>query len=132
MPTIDPIADLCTRIRNAALRKHQTVRVPASRIKREILRVLKDEGFIENWVQLPEKPQNVFEIVLKYDRHGDSVIRAIKRISKPGRRVHRKVTEIRPVLNGQGIAIYTTSQGVLSDRDCRRNNIGGEVLCHVW
>lgn len=132
MSLTDPIADLLTRIRNATMRKHATTVVPYSRIKQNVVEVLEKEGFIEKW-ELQEKTVfNEIVISLRYDKTGDSVIRKIERASRPGLRVHASVDEIQPVLNGQGIAIVTTSKGVLSDRDCRRQHVGGEVLCRVW
>lgn len=128
----DPIADLCTRIRNAKMRNHTTVMVPHSKIKQHIVEVLHEEGFIEGWELKEQSPQSQMLISLRYSESGESVIRTIKRISKPGRRVHAKANDIKPVLGGQGIAIVTTSKGVLSDRECRKQNTGGEVLCHVW
>lgn len=128
----DPISDLCTRIRNAKMRNHPKVTIPYSKIKQHIVEVLHDEGFIDNWEVQDQKPQSSIIVSLKYSQAGESVIRTIKRISKPGCRVHAKATEIKPVLGGQGIAIVTTSKGILSDSECRKQNTGGEVLCHVW
>jgi len=129
----DPIADFLTRIRNAVQRKHATVSIPASRLKREMARVLSEEGFIES-VETDQdaKGHPTIVIGLKYDDQGDSVIRGLKRISRPGLRKHSGHAELEPVLNGQGIAIVTTSQGVLTDRDCRTRQVGGEVLCNIW
>lgn len=128
----DPIADLCTRIRNAKMRSYPTVKIPHSKIKARILDVLRKEGFIEKWEHQEEKPQSWLMVSLKYDDQGESAIRTIERVSKPGKRVHSKVSEIKPVLRGQGIAVVTTSKGVLSDRECREQNMGGEILCQVW
>lgn len=128
----DPIADLCTRIRNTTMRHYPTVSIPHSKIKERIVEVLQKEGFIEKWSLKEEKPQSRIVVYLKYNESGGSVIRTINRISKSGCRVHLKVSEIKPILGGQGIAIVTTSKGVLSDRECREQNTGGEVLCHVW
>ena len=129
----DPVADFLTRIRNATMRKHGNLSTPSSNLRVEIAKVLEKEGFIENWNAykndrgLPE-----LEVTLKYDKHGESVIRGLKRISSPGLRRHCGFKELTPVLNGQGIAIVTTSHGVLTDIDCRQQKIGGEVLAHVW
>ena len=128
----DPIADLCTRIRNAKMRQYSSVRIPHSIIKQHIVEVLQKEGFIEKWEIKEEQTQLQIVVYLKYTDMGESIIRTIQRISKPGRRVHLKVSDIKPVLGGQGIAIITTSRGVLSDRECREQNTGGEILCHVW
>ena len=128
----DPIADLCTRIRNAKMRQYSSVRIPHSKIKLQIVEVLKKEGFIEKWEFKEEQAQSQIVVHLKYTETGESTIRTIRRISKPGRRVHLKVADIKPVLGGQGIAIITTSRGVLSDKECREKNTGGEILCHVW
>ena len=128
----DPIADLCTRIRNAKMRRYPKVKIPHSKIKERILDVLHKEGFIEKWERKEEKPQPWLVVSLKYDASGESAIRAIQRVSKPGKRVHSKVSEIKPILRGQGIAVVTTSKGVLSDKECRAQNTGGEILCQVW
>ncbi len=128
----DPIADLCTRIRNAKMRQYSSVRIPHSKIKEHIVEVLQKEGFIKKWEIKEEQTQLQIVIYLKYTDMGESIIRTIQRISKPGCRVHLKVSDIKPVLGGQGIAIITTSRGVLSDRECREQNTGGEILCHVW
>ena len=128
----DPIADLCTRIRNAKMRQYSSVRIPHSKIKLQIVEVLKKEGFIEKWEIKEEQAQSQIVVHLKYTETGKSTIRTIRRISKPGRRIHLKVADIKPVLGGQGIAIITTSRGVLSDKECREKNTGGEILCHVW
>ncbi len=128
----DPIADLCTRIRNAKMRQYPSVRIPHSKIKRQIVEVLKKEGFIEKWEIKEDQAQSQIVVHLKYTERGESTIRTIQRISKPGCRVHLKVADIKPVLGGQGIAIITTSKGVLSDKECREKNTGGEILCHVW
>lgn len=128
----DPIADLCTRIRNAKMRNYPTVSIPHSKIKERIVEVLCKEGFIEKWEHKEEKPQAWIIVSLKYNANNDSVIRNIERVSKPGCRVHSKVSEIKPVLRGQGIAVVTTSKGVLSDKECREQNTGGEILCRIW
>jgi small subunit ribosomal protein S8 len=128
----DPIADLLTRIRNANMRKHPTVKVPASKVKTRILEVMEKEGFIERFeVSQEEKFPNLV-VYLKYDRNGDRVIRNIERVSTPGLRIYAKSKDLKPVLNGQGIAVITTSSGLLSDRECRAKNVGGEVVCRIW
>ena len=132
MVMTDPIADMLTRIRNALLRGHRTVNVPASQIKEGILAALKREGYIEDYRTVEMEPQNVLRIYLKWGPKGEHVIEHISRESTPGRRVYRKVAEIRPVLRGIGVAIYSTPLGILSDRECRRQRVGGELLCTVW
>ena len=133
MSMSDPVADFLTHIRNAIMRKHATVDSPSSKLKVEIARVLKDEGFIEDVLTYnDERGRPRIEVTLKYDKHGDSVIRGLKRISTPGLRRHMGYAELPPVLNGQGIAIVTTSKGVRTDLSCRESKVGGEVLCHVW
>lgn len=133
MSMTDPIADFLTHIRNALMRKHALVESPSSKIKVEIARVLKEEGFILDWnMTEDERGMPRIALELKYDKNGESVIRGIKRISKPGLRHHAGCQEMRPVQNGQGIAVVTTSKGLMTDFACRDQNIGGEVLCHVW
>ena len=130
MSMSDPVADLLTRIRNANMRNKDSLELLSSRMKLNIVKVLKDEGFITNW-ELDEKgkfPQ--LRIWLKYV-DDLPVIREIKRVSKPGLRLHTKGKDCKPVLNGQGISILSTSKGIMSDRQCRNDNIGGEVLCTV-
>lgn len=130
MSMSDPVADLLTRIRNANMRNKDSLELLSSRMKLSIVKVLKDEGFITNW-ELDEKgkfPQ--LRIWLKYV-DDLPVIREIKRVSKPGLRLYTKGKDCKPVLNGQGISILSTSKGILSDRQCRNDNIGGEVLCTV-
>ena len=131
MVMTDPIADMLTRIRNANLRKHPTVSVPSSKIKLEILRVLKEEGYISDFVKIEDEKQGMISITLKYVNK-TSVIKGIKRISKPGLKVYAKRNELPKVLNGLGVAIVSTSGGVMSDREARQKNLGGEVLAFVW
>jgi len=132
MTMTDPIADMLTRIRNAIRVGKKTVDVPASRLKEGILDVLKREGFIEDYKTGESGAVRTIRVWLKYSRLGESVIREIRRESKPGRRIYRPVEEIKPVLRGTGIAVVSTSRGILSDRECRRQHVGGEVLCRVW
>ena len=133
MSMTDPIADFLTHIRNALMRKHALVESPSSKIKAEIARVLKEEGFILDWnMSEDERGLPRIAVGLKYDENGESVIRGIKRISRPGLRRHEGCQEMRPVHNGQGIAVITTSKGLMTDFDCREQKIGGEVICHVW
>ncbi len=131
----DPIADMLTRIRNAAMARHKQVLVPASKMKVEIARILKEEGFIERYDVGQEKPQPMLRIILKYDnsvRPPRPVIQGLQRVSKPGRRIYVKRREIPYVRSGLGIAILSTSKGVMTDREARRQNVGGEVICYVW
>ena len=133
MSMTDPIADFLTHIRNAMMRKHAQVSSPASRVKSEIARVLKQEGFIEDWSTAEDERGHARIVVdLKYDTRGDSVIRGIKRISTPGIRRHQGYKKMLPVYNGQGIAILTTSHGMMTDLECRERKIGGELICQVW
>ena len=131
MVMTDPIADMLTRIRNANQRKHATVLVPSSNIKLEILRVLKEEGYISDFAKIEDEKQGMISITLKYVNKA-SVIKGIKRISKPGLKVYAKRNELPKVLNGLGVAVVSTSGGVMSDREARQKNLGGEVLAFVW
>ncbi len=138
----DPIADMLTRIRNAVRARHAAVDMPTSKVKRGVADVLKREGYIWDWEELDMEvqqgsrtkklPYKVLRIHLKYGPNGEQVIRHIRRISKPGRRIYSKVQDLRPVLNGLGIAVLSTNRGVLSDREARTQKVGGEVLCEVW
>lgn len=128
----DPIADMLTRIRNANRVKMDKVDIPSSRIKIEIAKILKEEGFIKSYKIIKDKKQGVLRMNLKYTPEGDSVISDLKRISKPGRRVYVGKDEIPYVMGGVGVAILTTSQGILTDKECRQRGVGGEVLCYVW
>jgi small subunit ribosomal protein S8 len=127
----DPIADMLTRIRNAMQIKAEKVDIPISKMKLEIAKILKEEGFIRAYKILKDRRQGILRVIPKY-MDDESVITGLKRISKPGRRVYVGSDEIPSVMGGLGVAILTTSKGILSDRTCRRDNIGGEVLCHVW
>jgi len=128
----DPIADLLTRIRNAIIARHDRVDVPASRIKVAIVRILKDEGFIKNFKVSKDNKQGLIRIFLKYADHNAPVINGLERISKPGRRVYQRAAELEPVLSGLGVAILSTSSGVMTDKEARRQNLGGETLCQIW
>jgi small subunit ribosomal protein S8 len=129
----DTIADMLTRIRNANLAKHQIVQVPATKMTRNIVQVLKEEGYIEYFEEINETLQTFLLISLKYKgKKRECVITALKRISKPGLRVYANHKEIPKVLGGLGIAIISTSQGVMTDRQARHNGLGGEVLCYIW
>ncbi len=126
----DPIADMLTRIRNAGLARHDKTLVPASSLKKNIAEILKSEGFISEIRELPE--QRALEITLKYGRNRESVIDGIRRVSRPGRRVYVSHDDIPRVLSGLGVSILSTSRGVMSDKDARRQKVGGELLCEVW
>jgi small subunit ribosomal protein S8 len=128
----DPIADMLTRIRNAARSKMREVKIPSSKMKRGIAEVLKQEGYIEDFDQVDDGRQGILRIQLKYGALGESVITSLDRSSSPGRRVYKKVDDIPRVLNGLGVAIVSTSHGVLSDRVCREKNVGGELVCTVY
>ncbi len=128
----DPIADMLTRIRNAVRVERSHVDLPYSNIKKGIAEVLKSEGYIWNWEVIESQPCNTLRLTLKYGQNGERVIRHIKRLSKPGRRIYCASTELKPVLNGLGISVISSSSGVVSDRIARQKNIGGEVLCEIW
>jgi small subunit ribosomal protein S8 len=128
----DPIADMLTRIRNAVRVERPNVDMPLSHVKRGLAEVLKREGYIWDWQEVEEKPVNQLRIELKYGPNGERVIQRIRRISKPGCRVYRKARDLKPVLNGLGITILSTSRGVVSDREARQRKLGGEVLCEIW
>jgi len=128
----DPIADMLTRIRNAVRVEHPFVDVPTSQLKRGLAEVLKREGYIWDWEEIEAKPVRQLRVYLKYGPNGERVIRHIRRISKPGRRIYSPVAKLKPVLNGLGICILSTSRGILSDREARQRRLGGEVLCEVW
>lgn len=128
----DPIADMLTRIRNGVSVERAFVEVPASKVKRGLAEVLKREGYIWDWSEVEGEQVNSLRLDLKYGPNGERVIRKIKRVSKPGRRVYSRANELAPVLNGLGISVVSTSGGVLSDREARQKNLGGEVLCEIW
>ena len=127
----DPIADMLTRIRNAVRVDRPFVEMPLSRMRRGVAEVLKREGYIWDVTEVDGQPFKTLRIELKYGPNGEQVIQSIKRVSKPGRRIYAKSKELRPILNGLGISIISTSQGVVSDREARQQNLGGEVLCEV-
>lgn len=128
----DPIADMLTRIRNGVSVEQPFVEVPLSKVKRGVAEVLKREGYIWDWKEVEGKQVNSLRLDLKYGPNGERVIRKIKRVSKPGRRVYSRANELAPVLNGLGISVVSTSGGVLSDREARQKNLGGEILCEIW
>ncbi|SJZ91764.1 small subunit ribosomal protein S8 [Pilibacter termitis] len=132
MVMTDPIADFLTRIRNANMVKHDSFEVPASKIKRDIAEILKKEGFVKDVEYIEDDKQGVIRVFMKYGRDGERVITNLKRISKPGLRVYVKSADVPKVLNGLGIAIISTSEGVVTDKEARAKNVGGEVLAYVW
>ena len=133
MATTDPIADLLTRIRNAHLAKHDRLEVPASRLKRELGRILREQGFIAGCEDgTGDDGRPVLRIRLRYTNQGEPAIRHLQRVSKPGRRVYRRADHLKPVLNGLGVGIVSTSKGLLTDAQARADRVGGEVLCEVW
>lgn len=132
MVMTDPIADLLTRIHNANMVRHEKIEVPASNIKKQIAEILKREGFVRDVEYIEDNKQGIIRIFLKYGANNERVITGLKRISKPGLRVYAKTNEVPRVLNGLGIAIVSTSQGVLTDKEARQKQTGGEVLAYVW
>ena len=132
MVMTDPIADMLTRIRNANNAKHATVTVPSSNIKKAIAGILLEEGYIKNFKYIEDDKQGMLEIELKYGEDESKVISGIKRISKPGLRIYVSKEDVPKVLNGLGIAIISTSKGIMTDKEARRQNVGGEVLAFVW
>ncbi|MGD2294980.1 MAG: 30S ribosomal protein S8 [Candidatus Aminicenantes bacterium] len=132
MTLTDPIADLLTRIRNAAMAKHGNVSIPSSRIKVEIAKVLKEEGYISNFKVIDDSKQGVLKIALKYTKDNRSVISGLEKVSKPGCRIHCQKDSIPKVLDGLGIVIVSTSSGIATGKKCEELGVGGEVLCQVW
>jgi small subunit ribosomal protein S8 len=128
----DPVADMLTQIRNAVRVERSHVEMPLSKVKRGLAEVLKREGYIWDWQEVQGEPVKRLRIELKYGPNGERVIQRIRRVSKPGRRVYSSARELRPVLDGLGIQIISTSRGVISDREARQRKLGGEVLCEVW
>ena len=132
MAMSDPIADMLTQIRNAAKAKFNSVDIPGSKLKTDLAEVLKNEGFIKNYKFIKNDKQGIIRIYLKYSQGQKSVILGLKRISKPSRRVYVKSKEIKPVLNGMGIAVLSTSKGIMTDKKARKENLGGEIICNIW
>lgn len=132
MAMTDPIADFLTRIRNANMVKHESVEVPASKMKKSIAEILKNEGFVRDVEYIEDDKQGIIRVFLKYGKNNERVISGIRRISKPGLRSYVKADEVPKVLNGLGIAIVSTSEGVMTDKDARAKKIGGEVVAYVW
>ena len=132
MAISDPIADMLTRVRNGAKAKFNSVDIPGSTVKIELAKILKTEGYIRNYKFLKDGKQGILRIYLKYGAAQSNVIYQLKRVSKPSRRVYVRCKEIKPVYNGLGIAILSTSKGVMTDKSARQQKVGGEILCHVW
>lgn len=132
MVMTDPIADMLTRIRNANSAKHATVTIPSSNIKKAIAGILLEEGYIKDFKVIDDDKQGMIEVTLKYGEDESRVISGIKRISKPGLRIYVSNEDVPKVLNGLGIAIMSTSKGIMTDKNARKNNVGGEVICYVW
>jgi small subunit ribosomal protein S8 len=128
----DPISDMLTRIRNANAISHPDVEMPSSKVKVDIADALKREGFIDDYKVVESTPSNLLKVYLRYGHHRERVIRKIVRVSKGGKRVYSEIADLKPVLNGLGIAILSTNKGVLSDREARKLNVGGEIICKVW
>jgi small subunit ribosomal protein S8 len=129
---MDPIADMLTRIRNGALRRKRDVEIPSSRTKVEIAKILKEEGYIRTYKVIDDKKQGILSVALKYSEDNTSVIGGLKRVSKPGCRIYCTKDSLPKVLDGLGLAIISTSQGVMSGKKCEEVGTGGEVLCYVW
>lgn len=132
MTMADPISDLLTRIRNAQQAGNRWADIPSSNLKKRILYILKEENYVQDFVIINDPGRVTLRVFLKYDRNGDPVISCIERVSKPGRRVYASANSIPKVLDGLGIAILTTSKGVISDKSARKLNVGGEIVCNVW
>jgi len=132
MALTDPIADMLTRIRNAAKAKFNSVEIPGSKVKIEIARVLKEAGFIRNYKFVEDGKQGILKLYLKYEGNQSNVILGMDRVSKPSRRIYVGADDIKPVLNGMGISILSTSEGIMTDKQARDKHIGGELLCNVW
>ena len=132
MQITDAIADMLTRIRNAGSSKHETVDIPASNMKKSLAKILLDEGYVRSYEVLEDSKQGIIRVVLKYTANKKNVISGLKRISKPGLRVYAPKSEIPKVLGGLGVAIISTSQGVMTDKQARKSGVGGEVLAFIW
>lgn len=132
MTMTDPIADMLTRIRNANTVRHTTVDVPASNVKKRLAEIMLEEGFIKGFDLIDDGKQGIIRIELKYGQNKERVITGIKRISKPGLRVYAKKTEVPKVLGGLGVAVVSTSSGIITDREARKLGVGGEVICYIW
>ncbi|NMA91587.1 MAG: 30S ribosomal protein S8 [Firmicutes bacterium] len=130
--TTDPIADMLTRVRNASMARHRSVDIPGSNVKRAMAEIMKKEGFIKDYEVIKDNKQGIIRIYLKYSANTERIITGLKRISKPGLRVYAKKDQLPKVLGGLGVAIISTSQGLMTDRDARQAGCGGEVLCYIW
>jgi small subunit ribosomal protein S8 len=128
----DPLADMLTRIRNASKARHEKVDVPGSKLKVEVARILKEEGYIKNFKFVKDEKQGIIRIFLKYDASKQPIIEGIERVSRPGRRLYAGSEKIPQVLGGLGVTIVSTSRGIMTDRQARHLNVGGEILCAVW
>ena len=132
MAISDPIADMLTRIRNGSKAKFNSVDIPGSTLKTEVAKILKNEGYVRNYKFLKDGKQGILRVYLKYGEGQSNVIYGLKRISKPSRRVYVRCKEIKPIYNGMGITILSTSKGIMTDKKARQEKVGGEILCHVW
>lgn len=132
MTLSDPIADMLNRVRNAGKAKFNSLDIPGSKIKTEIAKVLKREGYIRNYKFIKDNKQGILRIYLKYDRNQKSAIYFLKRVSKPSRRVYVKNEDVQPIFNGTGISIISTSRGIMTDKEARASKVGGEILCNIW
>ena len=132
MAISDPIADMLTRIRNAVKAKFNSADIPASKLKTELARVLKDEGYIKNFKFIQDGKQGILRVYLKYGQGQKATIYMIERVSKPSRRVYTKSKDLKPVYNGMGVSILSTSRGIMTDKKARQENVGGEILCNIW
>ncbi|MBW1889052.1 MAG: 30S ribosomal protein S8 [Deltaproteobacteria bacterium] len=132
MAMSDPVADMLTRIRNAGKAKFNSVDIPGSKLKVELAKVLKEVGYIRNFKFVKDDKQGILSVYLKYDKQQQHVILSIDRVSKPSRRIYLKSKDVKPVYNGLGVAVLSTSKGVMSDKNARKENVGGEVLCNIW
>ncbi len=128
----DPIADMLTRIRNANKERHESVMIPASNMKINMARIMLEEGFIKNFEVQEDNKQNMIKVTLKYGKDNERVIKGLKRISKPGLRIYAKNTEVPSVLGGLGVALISTSKGIVTDKEARAMGVGGEVICYIW
>jgi len=132
MVMTDPIADMLTRIRNGNNAKHETVDIPASNMKKSLAKILLEEGFIKGYDVIEDAKQGILRVQLKYGKENEKIISGLKRISKPGLRVYVKSDEIPRVLGGLGIAVLSTSKGIITDKTARKESVGGEVICYIW
>ena len=132
MTMSDPVADMLTRIRNAIMASYDKVDIPSSKLKLNVAKILKSEGFIKNYKMIADRKQGIIRIFLKYDENGESVIEGLKKVSKPSRRLYARADGIPRVLNGFGMNIVSTSKGVMTDNQARKLGVGGEIICSVW